>query len=145
MECKEHIEPNQTGMFLTARAINKDDLSYIKKWYVARKHQGFQCPPFDIFPETGYIIEDDIKRLYAAWLYVSNSKVHLLDWIIGDPKARNPEALQILIEHICKEAKDTYNAKYVMSVFNNNLILEKQYVTLGFMKGGNCFNYIKIL
>ncbi len=144
MECKEHIKPNQTGMSLTARAINKEkDLDIIQSWYSIRRD--WQAPPDNIFPDDGVIIENNGEPIYAGWIYLPrNSNICLIDWIVGNPKMkiRKNRGIELLLITLLRVAKQN-NIIYVMSVFDNNLILDNEFKKLGFKKGSNCFNYLK--
>jgi hypothetical protein len=135
----ELIKLIQVGVFMIRR-IEEKDLETINSWYKARRN--WQVPPNDIFPETGYIVEKEGVGYYAMWLYLSNSNIAVIDWVVSNPKVKDRELLSKLLKYVCEEVH-RFGYKYAMSIFDNNLILEKEFAKLGFIQGSQCFNYIK--
>lgn len=119
----------------------------IQSWYKDRKRKGWVEMPRHFFPEIGFIIYDKKtdKYLYAGWLYQSDSSVSVLDWIVGNPKHKNKEALEKLIESICIYA-ERQGYKYVFSIFDTKgLLLNKIFSSLKFRQSSKCDLYIKTL
>lgn len=128
------------------RRIKEDDYRVVKSWYEHRARRGWQMPPMDIFPDVGYVAQDKKGDMYyAAWLYLSNSELCVLDWIVGNPASKNRSHLRKLIEFAVYEAKEVFGCKYIMSLFDTNPVLQEDFEQVGFTKGSECSNYIRIL
>ena len=77
--------------------------------------------PKDFYPDNGkggFIVEKNDKPIVAGFLYLTNSKGALLEWIVSDPDYRESDrnnAIELLItgvENVCK----SMNYKYVFSI-----------------------------
>jgi len=85
-------------------------------------------PSKDFLPDNGtggLMIQKNNKPIVAGFLYFTNSKSVLLEWIISDPNYKETdrqEAVELLIktaEKVCKDA----GKKYMFSIGRNkNLI-----------------------
>ena len=84
----------------------------------------------------------------AGYMYVTNSKVVLLEWIVSNFEIKNKEtrkeALLMLIEFVTSVARGI-EKKYVYSLLKSSSLI-KIYEELGYIKGeGNGQEMIKIL
>ncbi len=89
-----------TGRGLVTRLFDLEkDYAIIKKWWHAH---GCFPPKADHLSTTGIVIEAD-KPFCAGWLYHTDSKICIFEFVVSDPLAckelRN-DALKLLIEEI---------------------------------------------
>lgn len=71
------VKPN-----LTLRTYIDSDYTTLIGWW---KHYNWPSPPQDFLPETGYIVEVDGKPAGAVFVYKTNSKAVLMEWLVTDP------------------------------------------------------------
>jgi hypothetical protein len=86
------------GCGLVARLFDfKKDYAIIKDWWIS--HGSFPPKP-EHLSTTGIVVEAD-KPVCAGWLYHTDSKICIFEFVVSDPKAckelRN-DALNLLIE-----------------------------------------------
>ena len=113
-------------MKLNIRKLTEKDWSILKSWW--DQWPDWPTPAKDFLPENGkggLIVEKGEKPVMAGFLYFTNSKTALLEWVISDPNYRDndrEQALELLIigsENLCK----SLNYKYMFSITQNkNLI-----------------------
>jgi hypothetical protein len=85
------------------RDVEKKDYETLCGWW---KCQNFEAPPWEILPATGYIANETA----AAWLYLSNSPIAWIEWVVVDPKAPKKlrgNSIDAVIEHVAASAKFT--------------------------------------
>tara|TARA_R110002012_G_scaffold93710_6_gene227373 strand:+ start:291 stop:707 length:417 start_codon:yes stop_codon:yes gene_type:complete len=94
---------------LMFRPLNKEDYEIICKWW---KWWRWPIIPRVALPENGecgFMVEKNNKPIVSAFLYLTNSNVALLEWIVSNPDYREDdrkEAIELLIieaEKACKE------------------------------------------
>ncbi len=110
-------------MELNIRRLNKKDLKTIKKWW--ESWPKWEAPADDFLPDTGVVVEHDTKLVMAGFLYLTNSKVALLEWIISDPNWRHKDREQAL-ELLIKGAENMLKAldyKYAFSVCRHKKLI----------------------
>ena len=104
---------------MISRKLQKSDWSTIQQWW--SNWPEWEAPPRDFLPDdgsSGLIIEKDNKPIVAGFIYLTNSKVALLEWVISDPKYRSEDrhdAINLLIEKSEKLIKDI-GYKYMFTV-----------------------------
>jgi len=94
-------------------------------------------PPKDFLPSDGkggvMVLDNDIP-VCAGFVYMTNSKVAWVDWIISNreykKKPQRKEALDLLITTLTNICKDTGN-KYCYALIKNKSLI-KTYETLGY-------------
>jgi len=95
-------------------------------------------PPKDFLPDRGYMVYYNDEPICAGYMYVTNSNVVLLEWIVSSfsfkDKTIRKEALLTLIETVTSLAK-SIDKKYVYSLLKNQPLINL-YQELGFVKGG---------
>jgi hypothetical protein len=136
-------------MELSIRPLNDNDYDEILVgWW---KQWNWEPPKKDFLPEGGkggIIVYDGDIPIIAGFIYVTNSKVSWVDWIISNKeyriKPKRAEAKKMLIEsltNICKES----GSKYGYALIKNQALI-KTYLDLGWSKGeGYTSEMIKIL
>ena len=103
------------------------------------KDWGWQAPAQDFLPENGeggLMVMVDNKHVCAGFMYVTNSKVSWVDWIISDnkieDKALRHEAVKFLVStltNICSQ-----NGGYIYALLRHDGLI-KTYEDLGYVKG----------
>ncbi len=113
-------------MELKARQLKDSDWETLTAWW--NSWPDWVSPSKDFLPDNGtggLMIQKNNKPIVAGFLYFTNSKSVLLEWIISDPNYKEidrQEAVELLIktaEKVCKDA----GKKYMFSIGRNkNLI-----------------------
>jgi hypothetical protein len=102
-------------MQLNIRRIKSEDYKTFVKWWDAWK-----WPPVekDFLPDTGFIVEKNNIGIVAGYVYMTNSKAALLEWIISNPEYRESDrkdAITLLIQAVERVLKDQ-GIKYIFSI-----------------------------
>jgi hypothetical protein len=101
----------------------------------------------DFLPENGeggLMVLDDTKPVCAGFLYISNSKVAWVEWIISDKNYKKKDkALNLLLDTLILTSKNL-NMKYIFAT-NDNKTLIKRFVGKGFQKGSTTTELIKVI
>jgi len=106
-------------MELNIRMLKDSDWNTLVKWWDAWPE--WQAPAKDFLPENGtggFIVEKQDQSIVAGFLYITNSKAALLEWIVSNPKYREDDrqqAIELLIEgaeNVCKKQ----GIKYIFSI-----------------------------
>jgi len=114
-------------MELNIRKLNEDDWDILTKWWDAWPE--WVTPGREFLPEdgkSGLMVEKNGEPVMAGFLYFTNSKAVLLEWIISDPEYRDndrKDALELLIttsETYCKNL----GFKYMFSIGRNEQLME---------------------
>jgi len=113
-------------MELNIRKLNNTDYNTLVKWWNGWKE--WNPPPKELLPDNGtggFIVEKNNKPIVAGFIYSTNSKAALLEWIVSDPEYREDDremAIELLItasENVCKDM----GYKYMFTIGRNkNLI-----------------------
>ena len=106
-------------MELNIRMLKDSDWNTLVEWWSAWPE--WQAPAKDFLPENGtggFIVEKQDQPIVAGFLYTTNSKAALLEWIVSNPKYRENDrqkAIELLIEgaeSVCKKQ----GIKYIFSI-----------------------------
>lgn len=134
---------------LNVRKLNSEDYDNILVgWW---KDWGWVAPVRDFLPESGeggIIVFDDETPICAGFMYITNSKVSWVDWIVSNKtynvKPLRAQAIKLLVSSLtdfCKSA----GSKYVYALIKNQPLIHV-YEELGYVKGDNYTSeMIKIL
>ena len=88
-------------MELNIRRLNDEDYSTLVKWWDV--WPGWTAPPKDFLPDTGFIVEKNNIGIVAGYVYMTNSKAALLEWVISNPEYRESDrkdAITLLIQAV---------------------------------------------
>ena len=115
------------------------------------KQWNWEAPAKDFLPDDGkggMIVYDGDTPICAGFIYITNSKVAWVDWIISNKeyrvKDKRKEAIRMLIESLSNVCKQTGN-KYGYALIKNQALVQV-YKDLGWSKGdGYTSEMIKIL
>ena len=108
---------------LIFRFLNKKDYKTICEWW---KWWRWPIIPFEMLPETGFMIEKNEIPIVSAYLYLTNSTTAILEWIVSNPNYREndrQEAIELLIneaEVFCKKMK----YKHIFSIGKNKHLIK---------------------
>jgi len=114
-------------MKLKVRQIETSDWDMLVKWWTSWKDWGTN-PSKETLPLNGtggLIVENNGIPIVAGFLYLTNSKVAWLEWIVSDPeyKQRNrKEAIELLIKSLEDVARNA-KAEIILSVGRNKSLL----------------------
>lgn len=134
---------------LNIRALTEEDYENILVgWWRDWK---WQPPLRDFLPDNGkggIMILDGDAPICAGFIYLTNSKVCWVDWIISDRmytnKGARKEAIRLLVGSLTNIAKSS-GAKYVYALIKNESLI-KTYEEIGYVKGDSyTHEMIKVL
>jgi len=136
-------------MELTIRGLNENDYQEILIGWWAQWN--WTAPARDFLPDDGkggIIIYDGDTPICAGFIYMTNSSVAWVDWIISNKeyriKDKRREAIKLLIESLTNISKNT-GSKYGYALIKNQSLM-KTYQDLGWSKGDSYTSeMIKIL
>lgn len=125
-------------MELHIRELNETDYDDILvEWW---NQWGWKSPEKDFLPNNGkggVIVFDGDTPVCAGFMYLTNSKVAWVDWIISNKeytkKPQRKDAIKLLVSSltdICKKA----GSKYSYALIKNQSLIE-MYESLGYIKG----------
>lgn len=122
---------------LNIRQLNNSDYEDILvNWW---KDWGWEVPARDFLPNSGLIVYDADIPVCAGFIYITNSSVAWVDWIISsktyNTKPTRREAIKLLIfelTELCK--KNGY--KYTYALIKHPSLIEV-YEGCGYVKGDN--------
>jgi len=112
-------------MKLNIRRLLKEDLNVAREWWKAWPK--WQAPADDFLPETGVVVESENKAIAIGFIYLTNAKVALLEWIVSDPKYREEDrdkALELLITGAENMVKHL-DYKYMFSICRHKKLIDK--------------------
>jgi hypothetical protein len=123
-------------MELTIRQLNENDYQEtLVKWW---EDWGWTAPEKDFLPDNGmggYIVYDGDIPVCAGFIYITNSRVAWVDWIISNKeyKEKRREAITMLIDTLTNLSKMS-GSKYAYALIKNESLI-KTYESLGYVKG----------
>jgi len=112
---------------LNIRRLTDKDWDTLVSWW--SNWPKWQAPVKDFLPEDGkggLIVEKDNKPIVAGFIYLTNSKTALLEWIVSNPKYRETDrkqAIELLItgaENLVKSLE----YKYLFAVMQHKGLIE---------------------
>jgi len=95
-------------MELKVRALNESDWETLQLWWKLWQWPVITKEMLPLNGIGGLMVYKDEKLIAAGFLYLSNSKVAWLDWIISNPSYKDrdkKQALQLLISSLEEVAK----------------------------------------
>ncbi len=103
------------------------------------KDWDWQAPPKDFLPENGegglMVLHDD-KPICAGFMYVTNSKVSWVDWIISDKKIKNKKLRHEAVKFLVSTLTDicSKSGGFIYALLRHEGLI-KTYEDLGYIKG----------
>jgi len=109
------------------RKLTESDYETLKKWWKAWK-----WPPVEkeFLPDNGtggFVVEKNGTMIVAGFIYVTNSKAVLLEWIISNPEYREDDrdmAITCLISTVEKIIKG-WGYKYIFTIGRTKALINK--------------------
>jgi hypothetical protein len=125
-------------MKLYIRELQDNDYEDILvEWW---QQWGWEPPQKDFLPRDGkggIIVYDDETPVCAGYMYLTNSKVAWVDWIISNKeytkKPQRKDAIKLLVSALTEICKNT-GSKYVYALIKNQSLIGT-YEELGYIKG----------
>ncbi len=125
-------------MELYVRELNETDYEDILVgWWT---QWGWEPPQKDFLPNDGkggIIVYDEDVPVCAGYMYLTNSKVAWVDWIISNKeytkKPQRKDAIKLLVSTLTSICKQTGSKYSYALIKNDNLI--STYEELGYIKG----------
>ena len=113
---------------MNIRKLKESDWSTLEEWWSA--WPDWPVIPRDFLPDngtSGLIVEKNNVPIVAGFIYFTNSKAALLEWIISNPNYRKDdreEAIKKLITEAEKIIKDL-GYKYCFAVIQHDKLIKK--------------------
>lgn len=125
-------------MDLYVRELNETDYDEILvNWW---RQWGWEPPQKDFLPNDGkggVIVYDNDTPICAGYMYITNSKVAWVDWIISSKqytkKPQRKDAIKLLVSTLTNVCNKT-GAKYIYALIKSRNLIET-YEELGYIKG----------
>ena len=136
-------------MELYIRELNENDYDEILVgWW---EQWGWVAPKRDFLPDNGkggIIVFDQDVPVCAGFMYITNSKVAWVDWIISNKeytkKPQRKDAIKLLVSSLTSICEISGN-KYIYALIKNESLI-KTYQELGYVNGSTyTTEMIKIL
>lgn len=121
-------------MELNIRKLEESDWDTLVSWWDAWPE--WTNPPKDFLPDNGtggFMVEKNGLPIVAGFMYFTNSKGVLLEWIVSSPTYREDdrqEALEFLI-NTCEDFIKQAGKKYIFSIGRNKHLI-KTHKKLGY-------------
>lgn len=122
---------------LQYRQLTENDYhDFLVKWWQDNR---FTPPPIDFLPNNGkdgivVINTDTNEKISAGFIYITNSEVAWLEFVVANFEIKDRELRKQAIELLIKQLALTSGKKYLFSSIKNpNLI--KHFINSGFVVG----------
>jgi hypothetical protein len=112
---------------LNTRKLITEDWDILLKWWEAWPE--WVAPTKDFLPDNGtfgLMVEKDGIPVVAGFIYLTNSKTALLEWIVSNPEYRE-EDRDIIIEKLISDAEHVVKDlgyKYMFAVMQHKKLIE---------------------
>ena len=125
-------------MELYVKELNETDYEDILVgWW---KQWGWEPPQKDFLPNNGkggIMVYEGDTPICAGYMYITNSKVSWVDWIISNKEYTNKpqrrDAIKLLVSTLTEICRTT-GSKYVYALIKNQSLI-KTYNELGYIEG----------
>ena len=111
-------------MEFNIRRLEESDYETLVKWW--DWWPGWDAPPRDFLPDTGFIVEKNNISIVAGFVYMTNSKAALFEWVISNPEYRESDrkdAIKLLIQATEAVLKDQ-GIKHIFSFVRHKNLLK---------------------
>lgn len=112
---------------MNIRKLQESDYETLEQWWKAWKWPPIQK---DFLPDNGtggFVVEKEGIMIVAGFVYITNSKAVLLEWIISNPNYREDDrdmAITCFIKTVEKIIKE-WGYKYIFSIGRTKALIEK--------------------
>mgnify|MGYP001809737542 CR=1 FL=1 len=130
------------------RLLEESDYETMADWW---KFWRFPVPPRDFLPQDGLgglmLLLDNVP-VAAGFLYITNSKVAWLEFVVTNPSVKNKELREeiktIIVRELTVSAHEL-GKKYVFTTLKNQGLV-KNFEECGYTKGSsNCLEMVAVL
>ena len=83
------------------RLIKLDDYPELEKWWKLHEKYGVIIPRKELLPNKGlggFVVEKNGRLIASAFLYLTNSALGYVDYLIADPTYREDDRHEILLD-----------------------------------------------
>lgn len=111
---------------LMFRPLNKKDYETICKWWKWWRWPELPRTALPNNGEGGFMVEKNSIPIVSGFLYISNSKMAMLEWIVSSPDYREKDrqkAIELLINKVESFCKDL-GVKHVITLGRNEHLIE---------------------
>ena len=111
-------------MELNIRRLEESDYETLVKWW--NWWPGWEAPPKTLLPDTGFIVEKNNVGIVSAYVYMTNSKTAIFDWVVSNPEYRESDrkdAIKLLIQATEAVLKDQ-GIKHIFSFVRHKNLLK---------------------
>jgi hypothetical protein len=111
-----------------SRPIEVEDYAILMKWW--KSYDGIEIPDSSILPNNGlggFLIEKEGKMIAAAYLYLTNSAVGYIDFLISDPNYKGRDRYNIIANLIliCSDAAVAKGCKLVWAMTKYDGVIKR--------------------
>lgn len=125
-------------MGLIIRPLRDTDYDeFLTHWW---RDWSWGAPTRDFLPDNGkggVLVLDDDEPICAGFMYLTNSKVAWIDWIVSNKQYRKKPnrqiAIKLLVESLTEISKNA-GAKYAYALIKNKPLIEA-YEKIGYTRG----------
>ena len=106
------------------KQVNKELYDLICTWWEARS---WPVIPWTTLPSNGYVVYEDEKPIIAGFLYLSDSALGMIEWIVASPdttKEERARGFDRLMEELLKTAKEN-DIQILYTSLNHPKLIEK--------------------
>ena len=110
-------------MKFNVKRLVESDYETLCKWW---KWWRWSPPPLTFLPETGFMVVKENIEIAACYVYLTNSKAALLEWVVSNPEYKEKDrkqALKFLIQ-IVEEILKQQGFIHVMTMGRNSSLLK---------------------
>ena len=102
-----------------ARPIKVEDYTILMEWW--NSYDGIEIPDSSILPDNGlggFVMEKEGKMVAAAYVYLTNSDVGYIDFLISNPNYKGRDRYDIIAKLIlvCSESAVAKGCKLVWAM-----------------------------
>ena len=83
------------------RPIKETDYPELIKWWKLYENYGVVIPRRSLLPDKGlggYVVEKEGRLVASCFLYLTNSALGYVDYLIADPTYREEDRLELLLD-----------------------------------------------
>lgn len=122
--------------------IEEKDLHTILSWF--SQYKNWAAPPREALPDNGLggvVIHKDGQLIVAGYLYKTNSKLALLEWVVANKEYREDDRddAVLLLVRVLKEVAGVEGFKHIFAFTQHEKLIEK-YEEAGFVKSPSLSN-----
>jgi hypothetical protein len=116
------------------RPVRVEDFNTLKEWWESYDHM--VVPSVDLLPEEGklgLVVEKEGRMMAAAWVYLTNSDIGYVDFLVSDPNYKGRDRFEIITElsQACSELAIQLGCRIIWCMTTYEGVL-KRFKHLGF-------------